>query len=84
MLQVLTANRLIDGEVVYLATDGAWVERLAAAKGCTAARPQSRAARIRTALAALFLAECIKRNNLCLVCGLVGLVGGLFLAPCCG
>lgn len=32
MLQVLTANRLIDGEVVYLATDGAWVERLAAAK----------------------------------------------------
>jgi hypothetical protein len=32
MLQVLTANRLIDGEVVYLAPDGAWVERLEAAK----------------------------------------------------
>jgi len=26
MPQVLTANRLHDGEVVYLASDGAWVE----------------------------------------------------------
>ena len=32
MLQVLTANRLIDGEVVYLAPDGAWVERLEGAR----------------------------------------------------
>jgi len=31
MPQVLTANRLNDGEVVYLAADGAWVEDLAAA-----------------------------------------------------
>ncbi len=28
MAQVLTANRLSDGEVVYLAADGAWVEDL--------------------------------------------------------
>lgn len=28
MAQVLTANRLNDGEVVYLARDGAWVERI--------------------------------------------------------
>ena len=28
MPQVLTANRLLDGEVVYLAADGAWVEDL--------------------------------------------------------
>jgi hypothetical protein len=28
MAQVLTANRLSDGEVVYLASDGAWVEDL--------------------------------------------------------
>ncbi len=32
MPQVLTANRLSDGEVVYLASDGAWVERLQAAR----------------------------------------------------
>lgn len=32
MPQVLTANRLIDGEVVYLAPDGAWVERLEGAR----------------------------------------------------
>jgi hypothetical protein len=32
MAQVLTANRLSDGEVVYLAADGAWVERLEAAQ----------------------------------------------------
>lgn len=32
MLQVLTANRLLDGEVVYLAPDGAWVERLSGAR----------------------------------------------------
>lgn len=32
MLQVLTANRLIDGEVVYLAADDAWVEVLSAAR----------------------------------------------------
>ncbi len=31
MPQVLTANRLSDGEVVYLAADGAWVEDLDAA-----------------------------------------------------
>jgi hypothetical protein len=31
MPQVLTANRLNDGEVVYLAADGAWVDDLAAA-----------------------------------------------------
>jgi len=28
MPQILTANRLLDGEVVYLATDGTWVEDL--------------------------------------------------------
>ena len=32
MPQVLTANRLIDGEVVYLAADGAWVERIEGAR----------------------------------------------------
>jgi hypothetical protein len=32
MLQVLTANRLIDGEVVYLAPGDAWVETLDAAR----------------------------------------------------
>ena len=32
MPQVLTANRLNDGEVVYLALDGAWVERIAGAQ----------------------------------------------------
>ena len=32
MPQVLTANRLADGEAVYLAADGAWVESLAAAE----------------------------------------------------
>jgi Protein of unknown function (DUF2849) len=32
MAQVRTANRLRDGEVVYLAADGAWVESLAAAQ----------------------------------------------------
>jgi hypothetical protein len=32
MPQVLTANRLNDGEVVYLAADGAWVERIAGAQ----------------------------------------------------
>jgi hypothetical protein len=32
MPQVLTANRLKDGEVVYLAADGAWVERIAGAQ----------------------------------------------------
>ena len=31
MPQVLTANRLHDGEVVYLAADGVWVEDLDAA-----------------------------------------------------
>jgi hypothetical protein len=31
MPQVLTANRLSDGEVVYLAADGAWVDRIAGA-----------------------------------------------------
>ena len=32
MPQALTANRLHDGEVVYLAADGSWVERLAQAQ----------------------------------------------------
>lgn len=32
MPQVLTANRLLDGEVVYFAADGAWVEDLNAAR----------------------------------------------------
>lgn len=32
MPQVLTANRLIDGEVVYLAANGAWVEHLEGAR----------------------------------------------------
>jgi len=32
MLQVLTANRLIDGTVVYLAPNGAWVESLSEAR----------------------------------------------------
>lgn len=32
MPQALTANRLIDGEVVYLAADGAWVERIEGAR----------------------------------------------------
>jgi hypothetical protein len=31
MAQVLTANRLSDGEVAYLAADGAWVEDIATA-----------------------------------------------------
>ena len=31
MPQVLTANRLLDGEVVYLAANGAWAEDLAEA-----------------------------------------------------
>jgi hypothetical protein len=37
MAQVLTANRLSDGEVVYLAADGAWVESIAAAQVVTPA-----------------------------------------------
>lgn len=32
MPQVLTANRLSDGEVVYFAAEGAWVERIAGAQ----------------------------------------------------
>ncbi|NOT39950.1 MAG: DUF2849 domain-containing protein [Alphaproteobacteria bacterium] len=32
MPQVLTANRLSDGEVVYLAPDGTWVEGIDAAQ----------------------------------------------------
>jgi len=36
MPQVLTANRLSDGEVVYLAADGAWVDRIAGAQVYTA------------------------------------------------
>lgn len=32
MPQVLTANRLVDGEVVYLADGDAWVERLPQAR----------------------------------------------------
>lgn len=37
MPQVLTANRLSDGEVVYLAPDGAWVDRIAGAQVLTTA-----------------------------------------------
>ena len=37
MAQVLTANRLSDGEVVYLAPDGAWVEHVDAAQVVNAA-----------------------------------------------
>lgn len=37
MAQVLTANRLSDGEVVYLAADGAWVEGMDAAQVVTSA-----------------------------------------------
>ena len=37
MPQVLTANRLSDGEVVYLAEDGAWVESIAGAQILTTA-----------------------------------------------
>jgi hypothetical protein len=32
MPQVLTANRLSDGEVVYLAADGSWVDRITGAQ----------------------------------------------------
>ena len=32
MPNVVTANRLVDGIVVYLAPDGGWVEELARAK----------------------------------------------------
>ena len=32
MANVVTANRLIDGIVVYLAPDGSWVEELAGAR----------------------------------------------------
>lgn len=32
MLNVITANRLLDGIVVYLAPDGSWVEELARAR----------------------------------------------------
>jgi Protein of unknown function (DUF2849) len=32
MPEVITANRLTDGVVVYLATDGSWVEDLARAR----------------------------------------------------
>ena len=32
MPQILTANRLDDGEVVYLAGDGSWVESLSGAQ----------------------------------------------------
>jgi len=37
MPQVLTANRLLDGEVLYLAAGGAWVEGLNAATILTTA-----------------------------------------------
>jgi hypothetical protein len=41
--QVLTANRLSDGEVVYLAADGAWVESLAAAQVVSTAESEAQA-----------------------------------------
>jgi hypothetical protein len=50
MTQVLTANRLSDGEVVYLAPGGTWVESIAAAQAVTAADSE-------TALAAGAAAE---------------------------
>jgi Protein of unknown function (DUF2849) len=37
MPQILTANRLADGEVVYLAAEGVWVEDLSLAHGITSA-----------------------------------------------
>ncbi len=53
MLQIISANRLSDGLVVFLASDGAWVERLAeaevfsdkAASAAGLARAQTAAAR---------------------------------------
>ena len=41
MAQVLTANRLSDGEVVYLAPDGAWVEHVDAAQVVTPAESEA-------------------------------------------
>jgi hypothetical protein len=35
MAQVLTANRLSDGEVVYLAADGTWIGRIEGAQVLT-------------------------------------------------
>ncbi|MEQ1865101.1 MAG: DUF2849 domain-containing protein, partial [Micropepsaceae bacterium] len=43
MPQVLTANRLLDGEVVYLAADGVWVEELQGA-GVLATKAEGEAA----------------------------------------
>lgn len=43
MPQILTANRLLDGEVVYLAADGVWVEELRGA-GVLATKAQGEAA----------------------------------------
>ena len=39
--QVVTANRLRDGEVVYLAPDGAWSERLDGAAAATGDEEQA-------------------------------------------
>jgi hypothetical protein len=41
MAQVLTANRLGDGEVVYLAADGAWVESIDRAQPLTGAEAEA-------------------------------------------
>ena len=47
MPNVVTANRLIDGIVVYLAPDGGWVEELARA---SSPRPRTRPRRSRAKL----------------------------------
>ena len=52
MPQILTANRLLDGEVVYLAADGTWVEDLHAA-GVLATKAEGEAALVTGATAEL-------------------------------
>lgn len=47
MLQVVTANRLVDGDVVYLTEDGHWSEWLR--DGCLADNKQAAAALLETA-----------------------------------
>ncbi len=49
MAQVLTANRLSDGEVVYLAADGAWVESIDRAQALTGAEADAALAAGQTA-----------------------------------
>lgn len=47
MLQVVTANRLVEGDVVYLTEDGQWSERLD--DGCLADNEQKADALMETA-----------------------------------